>query len=157
MVLAGCSTPPPDPVAEPEFACTLIGPPFGVAFDLSALAGAPQPAGNPRVADYCADDVCQSVEVRLFGTAAEDVDPSALFVPVWDGPAPATAHLRLHDEGGAVTREVSAPLRARAVTSDVNGPRCLAEGHWAAVRVGPDGALTDVTASTPLPESLQER
>ncbi|PPK95340.1 hypothetical protein CLV92_106161 [Kineococcus xinjiangensis] len=144
----------------PGVACTSVGPPFGLTFDMTALNGPPQPADSPIVADYCADDACQGTYVRLFSadpavTGGGDMRSAFIFDP--DMTATPTAHLRLHDEGGPVTRAASTAVAARAVSSDVNGPGCIAEGHWGAVRVEPDGSLTDVTATTPLPESLQPR
>ncbi|GAB7191171.1 hypothetical protein NUM3379_18780 [Kineococcus sp. NUM-3379] len=141
-------------------ACSAVGPPFGLSFDMTALNTPPLPADSPLVADHCADDTCHSTYVRLFSadpavTGGGDTRSAFVFDP--DMTATPTAHLRLHDEGGPVTREVGTPVAARAVSSDVNGPGCTAEGHWGAVRVGPDGSLTDVTATTPLPESLQPR
>ncbi len=49
------------------------------------------------------------------------------------------------------------PVAALAVSSDINGPGCIDEGYWGAVRVQPDGTLIDVTATTPLPASLKPR
>ena len=140
--------------------CTAIGPPFGLTFDMTALNDPPQPADSPLVADYCADDACQGTYVRLFSadpaiTGGSDMTGAFVFDPGMS--ATPSARLRLHEEGGPVVREVSTPVAARAVTSDVNGPGCTSQGHWGAVRVEPDGTLTDVSASTPLPASLQLR
>ncbi|NAZ74307.1 hypothetical protein GTQ99_02555 [Kineococcus sp. T13] len=154
MLLTACSS------GMTAQACTAIGPPFGLTFDMRALNDPPQPPDSPLVADYCADDACQGTYVRLF-TADPAItggaDMSSAFIFDLDMSAAPTAHLRLHDEGGPVVREVSVPVAARAVSSDVNGPRCTSDGYWGAVRVEPDGSLSDVTATTPLPASLQLR
>ena len=154
LLAAACSS------GAPGRACTAVGPPFGLTFDMSALNTPPQPASSALVADYCADDACMSTYVRLFSadpaiTGGSDTSGAFVFDPGMS--ATPSARLRLHEEGGPVVREVSTPVTARAVTSDVNGPGCTSQGHWGAVRVEADGTLTDVSAGTPLPASLQPR
>ncbi|GAB3598895.1 hypothetical protein GCM10027586_01210 [Kineococcus gypseus] len=110
--------------------------------------------------DYCADDACRDTCVRSFSTDPAITgggEVSDAFVFDFHMARTPTAHLRLHDEGGPVVREVSVPVAAVAVSSDVNGPGCTDEGYWGAVRVQRDGTLIDVTATTPLPASLQRR
>ncbi|MFB9377173.1 hypothetical protein ACFFKU_01795 [Kineococcus gynurae] len=116
-----------------EYACTLIGPPFGLEFDLTAVNVPAQPVDSPLVVDVCADDVCQSRRVRDLVTdpaAPAGVDTGRKFVFDLDMSATPTAYLRLHDEGGPVLREVEVTVEALAVSSDVNGERCRSHGFW---------------------------
>ncbi|GAA0314977.1 hypothetical protein [Kineococcus aurantiacus] len=141
-------------------ACTAIGPPFGLSFDMTALNTPPQPVDSPLVADYCADDICQGIYVRLLSTdlaITGGADTAGAFIFDLEVSTAPTAHLRLHDVGGPITREVSVPVAAVAVSADVNGAQCRSEGYWGAVRVEPDGTLVDVTSTAPLPASLQPR
>lgn len=152
LLLTGCS-------GLDSKACTAIGPPFGLTFlDVASLNEPAQPADGPVMVDLCADDVCEGTYVRTLGadpaaTGGDEIADPLVF-STGMGATP-TAHLRLHDDGGPPLREVSTPVAARAVSSDVNGPECLSQGYWGAVRVAPDGTLVDVTADTPLPGSLQ--
>ncbi|PRY12199.1 hypothetical protein CLV37_111156 [Kineococcus rhizosphaerae] len=143
---------------DPGVACTTLAPPFGLVFDLSALSDVAQGPSGPRSADYCLDDVCRSVRLRLFTGPVENrtKDPSALFISDRDMTADPTAQLRLRDGADSITQTASTPVTPREVTSDVN-PGCATTGRWAVVRWEAGGSLVDVTATSPLPATLHPR
>ncbi|GAA0312295.1 hypothetical protein GCM10009528_32240 [Kineococcus aurantiacus] len=143
---------------DPAASCTSLTPPFGLAFDLSALGDVAQSPTGPRTADYCLDDVCRSVPLRLFTGPVEQrtKDPSALFITDRAMSVDPTAQLRLRDAADSITQTASTAVRPREVTSDVN-PECATTGRWGVVRWEADGGLTDVTATSPLPATLHAR